>query len=138
MEKHIQDSVAQQVSQLRLEMSRSSPAHVVQDLVLRMESQAKEIHQLRQRLTASVQGKMSVQQKGCPPSSSTVPGLKFVDEQTPPEPQVRFLGFVGESYVPPPSQQAYVRPFMMQSSQGVQNPPRATVDLSSRFEPHVR
>ena len=58
-----------------------------------------------------------------PPSSSTVPGLKFVDEQNPLGPQVKLLDFVGESYVPPPSQQAYVRPVMMQGSQGVQNPP---------------
>ena len=66
-EKHMEDSVAQQVSQLRLEMSRSPPSHVVQELVARMESQAKEIRHLRQCLSAPSQGKMSVQQNGCPP-----------------------------------------------------------------------
>ena len=38
-EKHMEDSVTQQVSQLRMEMSRSPPSHVVQELVVRMESQ---------------------------------------------------------------------------------------------------
>ena len=66
-EKHMEDSVSQQVSQLRLEMSRSPPSHVVQELVARMESQAKEIRHLRQCLSAPSQGKMSVQQNGCPP-----------------------------------------------------------------------
>ena len=45
-EKHMEDSVAQQVSQLRMEMSRSAPSHVVHGLVVRMESQAKEIRHL--------------------------------------------------------------------------------------------
>ena len=66
-EQHVQDSVSQQVSQLRMEMSRSPPSHVVQELVVRMESQAKEIRHLRQCLSAPAQGKMSVQQSGCPP-----------------------------------------------------------------------
>ena len=82
-EKHMQDSVSQQVTQLRTKMSRSPPSHVVQELVLRMESQAKEYRQFRQCLTAPKQGKLPVQQRGCPPSSSTVPGLKFFDEQPP-------------------------------------------------------
>ena len=63
----MEDSVAQQVSQLRMEMSRSPPTHVVQELVVRMESQAKEIRHLRQCLSAPAQGIMSVQQNGCPP-----------------------------------------------------------------------
>ena len=66
-EKHVRDSVSQQVSQLRMEMSRSPPSHIVQELVVRMESQAREISYLRQCLSAPTQRKMSVQQSGCPP-----------------------------------------------------------------------
>ena len=66
-EKHMEDIVAQQVSQLHTEMSPLPPSHVVQELVSRMESQAKEIRHLRQCLSAPAQGKMSVQQNGCPP-----------------------------------------------------------------------
>ena len=53
-----------------------------------------------------MQVKLPVQGEECPPSSSYVPGLKFVDVLTPPETSVRLLDFVEESYVPPPSQQA--------------------------------
>ena len=35
-EQQMQDSVSQQVSQLRMEMSRSLPSHVVQELVVHM------------------------------------------------------------------------------------------------------
>ena len=67
-----------------------------------------------------------------PPTSSSISGLKFVDTLTPPEAPVRLLDFVGESYASPP-QQAYVRPVMMQGSQGVHPP--AAVNFSPGLNP---
>ena len=73
-----------------------------------------------------------------PPSSPTVSGLKFVDEQTPPGPQVKLLYFVGESFVPPVTAGTRATSHDAGFAGSTKHPPLAAVDFSSRFEPHVR
>ena len=107
-EQRMQDSVSQQLLQLRWEMSQSPPPQVVQELVSHMQSQAKEIQQLRQCLKGLVHEKPQARWGGCPPTSSSVSGLKFVDTLIPLQPSVCILGFVGEKYVSPPSRRMCV------------------------------
>ena len=72
-----------------------------------------------------------------PHSSSTVPGLKFVDEQIPRDRKSSFWILLEKVMCPPVTAGTRAASHDAEFTGSADTPPLAAFDFPSRFEPHV-